>query len=384
MAASRYLGKLDPFQPESETISAYLERVDLFFEANEVAADKKVAVFLSVIGGKTYTLLRNLTAPVKPSEKTLEDLRAVLKKHFEPTTIVIAERYYFHCRSQAEGESIADYIAELRRLSIKCEFGDYLEQALRDRFVCGLRSKDIQEELLTKRDLTLQRAQEIAEGMEAASRNTQQLNSSTPKSAVVHKSSLVVTTCYRCGKSNHSPNECRYREVICHACQKKGHLAQVCRSKGKPQGAKGPSQGSGKPSSSKPRRRFRRNKYVDAATDQSAEDSDPDLPVHKVGHASSHPIKVDLLINDTKLSMELDTGAAITIISERVWKQQFPQHKLQASKVLLKTYTGEPMPVRGEIPVRVRYQDQEHSLTLTVVRGDAPLLLGREWLESYG
>ena len=78
--------------------------------------------------------------------------------------------------------------------------------------------------------------------------------------------------------------------------------------------------------------------------------------------------------------MELDTGAAVTIISERVWKQQFPQHKLQASKVLLKTYTGESMPVRGEMSVRVRYQDQEHSLTLTVVRGDGPSLLGQDWL----
>lgn len=64
-----------------------------------------------------YILLRSLTAPTKPNEKTLADLRAVLKKHYEPTTIVIAERYYFHCRNQAEGETIADYIAELRRLS---------------------------------------------------------------------------------------------------------------------------------------------------------------------------------------------------------------------------------------------------------------------------
>ena len=96
MAAARYLGKLDPFQSESETITACLEQEELFFQANEVTTEKKVAVFLSVIGGKTYTLLRNLTAPVKPSEKMLADLKSVLKKAFEPTTIVIAERHYFH------------------------------------------------------------------------------------------------------------------------------------------------------------------------------------------------------------------------------------------------------------------------------------------------
>ena len=338
-------------------------------------SDKEVAVFLSVIGGKTYTLLRNLTAPVKPSEKTLAALKAVLKKHFEPTTIVIAERYYFHRRNQAEGESIAEYIAELRRLSIKCEFGDYLEQALRDRLVCGLRSKDIQEELLTKSDLTLTRAQEIAEGMEAASRNTQQLN--VQHSTPIHKSSLAGNRCYRCGKTNHSPDQCKHKLSTCYACQKKGHLAEVCRSKGNKQGLKCQSQGSGRCRS---RGRSHNNRLVSVA-DQSPEHHDTELSLNKIVRSSAHPIVVDLLINDMKVSMEVDTGAAVTIISERVWKQQFPQLKLQESKVLLKTYTGEPIPVRGETPVRVRYQDQECSLTLTVVRGNGPSLLGRNWLE---
>lgn len=48
--------------------------------------------------------------------------------------------------------------------------------------------------------------------------------------------------------------------------------------------------------------------------------------------------------------------------------------------MLLKTYTGEPMPVRGETSVHVKYKDQEYPLTLTVVRGNGPSLLGRDWL----
>ncbi len=60
---------------------------------------------------------------------------------------------------------------------------------------------------------------------------------------------------------------------------------------------------------------------METGTDQGDEDSDTELPINKVGSANSHPITVDLLINDTKVNMEDDTGAAITIISERVWKQ---------------------------------------------------------------
>ena len=62
----------------------------------------------------------------------------MLKSHFKPEPIVIAERYGFHRRAQAEGESIADYVAELRRLTTHCKFEDttdYLEESLRDRFV---------------------------------------------------------------------------------------------------------------------------------------------------------------------------------------------------------------------------------------------------------
>lgn len=48
-------------------------------------------------------------------------------------------------------------MAELRMLADKCEFGDYLTEALRDRQVCRLRSKAIWRRLLTETDLTLEK-----------------------------------------------------------------------------------------------------------------------------------------------------------------------------------------------------------------------------------
>ena len=52
--------------------------MELFLQANAVADGRKVAVFLTLIGPKTYGLLRNLVAPEKPSEKTLEILQRKL------------------------------------------------------------------------------------------------------------------------------------------------------------------------------------------------------------------------------------------------------------------------------------------------------------------
>ena len=45
------------FQPEKERISSYLERVQMFFEENDIAAEKQVAVLLTAIGVETYALL---------------------------------------------------------------------------------------------------------------------------------------------------------------------------------------------------------------------------------------------------------------------------------------------------------------------------------------
>ena len=153
------------------------------------------------------------------------------------------------------------------------------------------------------------------------------------------------------------------------AClSEKGHLGEVCSFKGTKQGAKSQSKWSGRCRS---RGRSHNNRLVNVAADQSPEHNGIELFLNKIVGSSAHPIVVDLLINDIKLSMEIDMGAAVTIISECAWKQQFSQLKLkhQRFSVLLKTYTGEVMPVCGETVVRVHHQDQECSLTLTVVRG---------------
>ena len=46
--------QIQEFCPEIESIEAYIDRVELYFEANNIDIDCQVAVFLSVIGGKDY------------------------------------------------------------------------------------------------------------------------------------------------------------------------------------------------------------------------------------------------------------------------------------------------------------------------------------------
>ena len=113
------LGKLDEFKQDAEPFQAYLERVNIFFAANDIAEDKKVPVFFSTIAVTTYGLLCNLVAPDTPMAKGLKELTDKLSKHFEPKPIIIAERFHFYKRNQLQTESTAVFIAELRHLAAR-------------------------------------------------------------------------------------------------------------------------------------------------------------------------------------------------------------------------------------------------------------------------
>ena len=144
-----------------------------YFAANEIANDRKVTASLAMMGGKTYSLLWNLSTPDDPATKAYDDIHVVklLDNHLSPKPLVIAERFRFHNRDQNEGESTPVYVAELRKPSEHCDFKANLSVALRDRLVCGIKNVNIQKRLLSESDLKLEKAIEIATAMERAARD---------------------------------------------------------------------------------------------------------------------------------------------------------------------------------------------------------------------
>ncbi|KAL5480000.1 hypothetical protein EMCRGX_G023613 [Ephydatia muelleri] len=67
-----------------------------------------------------------------------------------------------------EGENVAQFVAELRRIAQHCEFGPALDDMLRDRLVCGLRDDKVQRRLLADSQLTFAKAFEVAQASELA------------------------------------------------------------------------------------------------------------------------------------------------------------------------------------------------------------------------
>ena len=89
-----------------------------------------------------------------------------------------------------------------------------------------------------------------------------------------------------------------------------------------------------------------------------------------------------MCIDGVAVSMELDTGASVSLVSEKMFRHLWPSKVLQKSSAVLRTYTGQPLQLVGSVNVSVSYKSQQAQLSLLVVMGDGPSLFGRDWLES--
>ena len=78
--------------------------------------------------------------------------------HYEPKPLVIAEHSKFYRRTQNATETVLEYAAELRRLALTCDFSTFLNTALRNKFVFGLRSEPMRKSLLTEDGIDMAKA----------------------------------------------------------------------------------------------------------------------------------------------------------------------------------------------------------------------------------
>ena len=112
MATSKqYIGAPEPFDAKTDDWILYCQRFEHFLLANGIKDDDpKKHLFLAMMGGATCKLLANLVAPKSLGDVEYENIHKVLREHYKPKPIKIAERFRFYKRNQFPTETVAEYI----------------------------------------------------------------------------------------------------------------------------------------------------------------------------------------------------------------------------------------------------------------------------------
>ena len=280
-----------------------------------------------------------------------------------------------------KSERVANYLAELRRLALTCEFGNFLDEALCDKFVCGLIDEVIQRRLLAEADLTLTKALTLAQAMETAKKDLKEIHptgveSETKYHLSLHKQSQAV--CHRCLGTGHFPGTCCLKSAKCNKCHKTGHIAKACLT--------GVSKQRGQNDHQHMKQRQQPRKEV--TTNQVGQENSSQSEIADIVHVNTmspeipKSYKVLTEINGIPITMELDTGAGVIIVSEQTWSGKLKRPMLLTSSLKLHSYPSKPLDVLGSCSVEVTIHSKTAILPLVVVKGDGILLLGRNWLEE--
>ncbi|XP_017891009.1 uncharacterized protein K02A2.6-like [Ceratina calcarata] len=390
--------RIETYDSTKHKWSTWLQRLEGAFAAFEITTEtKKRTYLLQYIGIDTYMKLDNAMDGINPYLTALDTIKEKLKSILEPEPLEAAEIFVFHQRKQLEDESIRDFVNDLHKLSAKCNFGTYLKTALRTQLIAGLRNPNIQARLLETQNLTFDTAVTTAITMEIAESSTRQLrntntnaesiqyinsdenrhkigthrknyqkrnpdsakllpknsktNAKSSNSYVHGQNSRKIAksrniNCYRCGKE-HYASECTInKNVECNFCKKKGHLSRVCFAKKKESA----------------------NTVEEICTIDSA--------------AAREKFVLQVLVERYPVDFEVDTGAAVSLMSAEQAKSLFPKHKVYNSNIKLQSFNKDPIDTVGYIKVQVEFKTRKISLNLYIVRIQCKPLLGREWFRE--
>ncbi|XP_063919420.1 uncharacterized protein K02A2.6-like [Zophobas morio] len=334
-----------------------------YFVVNNITDEKiQQALLINCCTEETYKLLWNLCVPEDPTKKTFRELITLFDKHFVPPKLHLPERYKFYHAVRGRDEEIVDWASRIRHLASKCKFGAELQVVLRDRFIMGLAEGVILDRLLEEdvSNLTFQQSVDIAvrsRKKEEAEMFQLSHQKTWRESKSLRRGNGRVTGKEKFGATSQKLAAKSGSQLWCKVCGKKGHhVTAVC-------------------SSSKKGGRASHN-----FLSTEAEETMFRVQTNEVRYA---PIQVEVEVGEDKLRFEFDSGASVSVISEKFWSEHFCNLALRSDGKWLSNYDGQKIVPLGYVEVEIKFKDLRHKLKLYVIRNGGPPLLGRDFYYKF-
>ncbi|XP_062585044.1 uncharacterized protein K02A2.6-like [Saccostrea cucullata] len=348
--------------------------------------ERKRALLLHYAGETVYDIYE---AEKKNSEPTYEATKGILKKYFEPKKNTQMEIYKFRTYKQNEGQSLDEFVTELRKLAKTCEFQN-VDKEILSQVIQNCRSNRLRRRALREPDkslddiLTLGRTLEIADS-QATEMERESVNK--VKAKTEHRMSTRSETgykkkwstserqqktqnhpvmCRNCGgEFPHKQKPCPAKGKKCNSCHKLNHFAKVCRSQ--------------RFRKSNPERRvyevqdFEEHKHC---TDEPSSDEEYTYSIQEQVRSVRKTPMTSLKINKRHCKLMIDTGATVNVLDETTYKY-LGCPKLKRDKTKLVPYGGgSQLEVLGNCELEVETRNKFEIFQFHVVKGSHSALLG--------
>lgn len=333
-----------PWEQWKTSFETYLLATGL----DAVPTKRKMAILLHCLGVEGQRVFRTLG--------DADDYAAaitLLDRQFEKKQSLLLKRLQFRQRRQRAGESISQYVADLRGLAKPCCFGTLSDEMIRDQLIEKTNNTLVRERLLLEDDdLTLEKAVILASQIESAAQCAAKLNTTHEpcgdmiqectqvhgaEADVDHCSSADIQyaqpraqrRCGNCGSVRHSSRafDCPARGQTCRRCQKLNHFAKWCRS--------APVQ-------------------VPIQRNSRANATSPAI-IHSINSNSAGFSTCAINIADSCIPLLLDTGAKVSLLNMATYERFLSHLHLQPPSLNLFGYGSSTIEVIGLIHAPVQY-----------------------------
>lgn len=340
------------------------------------------------------------------------------KMFFEPKQNISFERHIFRQLKQKENERIDMFMMRLREQAERCDFGQQLDENIRDQITSGCLSDILRRKILERGNEQLENIIKIARILEIVTKQQKSFGKSDVNQPDTHnrtnesdvckieaksrfpmRQKAIATgfngECGRCGLKGHKAvdEKCPAKGKTCNSCGRKDHFSRKCFLRGNPAQKNNFNKRKTETRNDEdPQNKIKRELVRLVATE--AKDSTESIiddydDVFAIDSGIADDNKIWCKIGDIECEVIVDSGTRYNIIDRLSWiklkaKNVNIMHRQREVDINFRSYGGQPLKFLGMVKTIVSTPQKQVEANFYIADEFGKVLLGYETGKALG